>query len=545
MKEENRDYLRGLYYKKLAEEKPKGWVGLCVRAATEDYHQFVRSYAFVSLREAPDSEVIEAGVHQFTSMHHYVRWRTIKILRRRPISLVLLRLKRLIEEFPLTEEQAVDIVEFLALTNSKASQELILKLLERFPESQKIKHRCAKALGKIKGEKGIPFLKRLLKEGNLDQKKAAVKSLINLNQRIGSIKYDRNSELRSIILSLKDIDQKNRDSIESFLSSIPIEAILSLLRSKDSKERRTVAKLISCLPKESLLIEKITKEIDFKDLDPIIIYWFGENRLIDKDRLIQILKERKTEPQIVSSILTAFIERKELDDELIELLLKEKIDKRLLFPVLKEKKELLDNIDKDLSEWIDSLKDRLIDSDTEPSLLETDIDSPSSKWPFGLEKIEEVPKRKFQFSVCAVQFSYDANLGVLIRTAEGAGAKEVVVLGADFFNRSSAKGADQYIPVVCFEDEDEFILYLRSKGYILIGVQQSSISIDIYKFKFPKVPPAFIFGSEGEGLPLSIRKRLDCMIELPMYGYIDSINVTNAASVVIYFYLKQLLNNSS
>lgn len=535
------DYIRGLFYRRLKEEKPYGWVAQCVRGATEDPHQFVRSEAFSALSEAPPEEVVNLATFQFTSPYHYVRWRTARILRRKPLPLVLRALNQLIEHYPLDQDQLIDILEFLALTQSLAAQDVVLKILEKYRSLPKIKYKVAKTLGKIKGEKGIQFLLSLLNEDDINLRKVALRSLVELNYKSFNLKSSSKKELNSIIAGLRNVDSENKEALEQLLSILPMKQIISMIYSKNREENVAIVRLLSLLDKDHPLIKELKFCVDPFSVDPYTVFWLVRKEIIDKELILKLLDSVKDEERRVA-ILMGLVERR--DKELMytvlerggfgtEIILKELLGEGGSFSFEREDRRM---------SWFNYLykKGKLITTTTDEKLLLSEPKSNSAQWPFGLKgSPHNTPYRKYDFCVCAINFSYDINLGVLIRTAEGVGAKEFFILGVPFFNRTSAKGAENYIPIITFQDEEQFILHLRARGYYLVGVQQSNISVNGFEFQFPP-KPAFIFGSEGEGIPLSLRKKIDCMVELPMFGYIDSLNVTNAASAILYLYLKEV-----
>ena len=46
-------------------------------------------------------------------------------------------------------------------------------------------------------------------------------------------------------------------------------------------------------------------------------------------------------------------------------------------------------------------------------------------------------------------------------------------------------------------------------------------------------PAAVVFGSEGDGVSRLIRERSDFIVSIPMYGKVNSLNVSTAASVIL------------
>ena len=46
-------------------------------------------------------------------------------------------------------------------------------------------------------------------------------------------------------------------------------------------------------------------------------------------------------------------------------------------------------------------------------------------------------------------------------------------------------------------------------------------------------PAALVFGSEGDGIGENVKKKCDFIVSIPMYGHVNSFNVSTAASVLL------------
>ncbi len=160
--------------------------------------------------------------------------------------------------------------------------------------------------------------------------------------------------------------------------------------------------------------------------------------------------------------------------------------------------------------------------------------SRSSVRPFGLLPPEGgMPERERSFAVAAFNFSYGVNLGTLIRSAEAAGAEAVWIVGRDFYYRPSAKGADWWIPVEVVATAEECLERARAEGFSVVALQQGARTADAWSAEWPE-RPLIVVGNEGDGLPAWFAEAADLRVELPVWGEIDSLNASVAASVAMY-----------
>ena len=90
---------------------------------------------------------------------------------------------------------------------------------------------------------------------------------------------------------------------------------------------------------------------------------------------------------------------------------------------------------------------------------------------------------------------------------------------------------------------EAYLLQLRSQGYTLLGLEQTSQSEQLHEFQFPE-KCALLLGKEKLGIPPPLIRLLDHCIEIPQYGFVRSLNVHVSASVTIWEYIKQRVASS-
>ena len=136
------------------------------------------------------------------------------------------------------------------------------------------------------------------------------------------------------------------------------------------------------------------------------------------------------------------------------------------------------------------------------------------------------------------------NVGAIFRTCDGAGVAKVYLSGytptpTDRFGRTvpeihkTALGAETIIPWEASDDLPALILKLQAEGIVVVAVEQSLIAIKLPDYQI-KTKTAFIFGSETEGITADILDLVDEILELPMLGEKESLNVSVTAGIVLY-----------
>ena len=145
------------------------------------------------------------------------------------------------------------------------------------------------------------------------------------------------------------------------------------------------------------------------------------------------------------------------------------------------------------------------------------------------------------FLVICDDISDPHNLGAIIRSAECCGATGVILpkrhsaMLSSVAVKSSA-GAVNHMPIAKVANIATTIDALKEKGVWVYGAEadgQAAWDIDM------KGSTAVVMGSEGNGLSRLVKEKCDFIVSIPMYGKINSFNVSCAASIILTEVAKQ------
>lgn len=136
------------------------------------------------------------------------------------------------------------------------------------------------------------------------------------------------------------------------------------------------------------------------------------------------------------------------------------------------------------------------------------------------------------------------NLGAIARTLECAGGQGIILpaKGGAAINAEAIKasaGALMRLSVARVPNLRLAVYYLKQSGFKIISVTEK-VSRLIYEADMTG-PCAFIMGSEGKGISQGMLDLSDEKAAIPMSGEIASLNVSAAASVVMYEAVRQKL----
>lgn len=130
------------------------------------------------------------------------------------------------------------------------------------------------------------------------------------------------------------------------------------------------------------------------------------------------------------------------------------------------------------------------------------------------------------------------NVGAIFRIADCAGVSKIYLCGitpAPPHPKISkvALGAEKYIAFEKRTRIADLLKRLKKEKYQIAVLELSKKSLPYYKFK-PKFPVALVLGSEVKGLPPQILRNSNEIIEIPLCGKKESLNVAVAAGVAAF-----------
>jgi len=136
------------------------------------------------------------------------------------------------------------------------------------------------------------------------------------------------------------------------------------------------------------------------------------------------------------------------------------------------------------------------------------------------------------------------NVGAIFRTCDAIGIDNIILSGytptpLDRFGRvrsdvaKTALGAEKNVKWEYHKTITPVLNKLKKEGFEIVAVEQSGRSIDYKKYK-PKGKVAILMGTEVSGISLATLGKCDVVLELPMNGKKESLNVSVTAGIVMY-----------
>lgn len=136
------------------------------------------------------------------------------------------------------------------------------------------------------------------------------------------------------------------------------------------------------------------------------------------------------------------------------------------------------------------------------------------------------------------------NFGAIARTCECAGVNAIIIpshgsvsVGGDAVKTSA--GALLHLPVCREQSTLSAVRFLKDSGFNVVAVsEKAEIS---YTSGDYTTPTALVLGAEDTGISPEVIRQCNTFVSIPMFGNIESLNVSVAAGVLIYEVVRQRL----
>ena len=129
------------------------------------------------------------------------------------------------------------------------------------------------------------------------------------------------------------------------------------------------------------------------------------------------------------------------------------------------------------------------------------------------------------------------NVGSIFRTCDAGGIQSVIlgnIPGGDHpVIEKTSMGTSAWMPQRTTDDLAGDLLHMKDKGYSIIGIETTQNSIPHARYPWPD-KGTIVLGNEEYGISSHVMRVCDDFVHIPMLGRKNSINVANAASVIVF-----------
>ena len=161
------------------------------------------------------------------------------------------------------------------------------------------------------------------------------------------------------------------------------------------------------------------------------------------------------------------------------------------------------------------------------------------------QKIQQVVSRRQKFFTIVLENIHDPhNVSAILRSADAVGIDKVYLIynTCKFpkVGRVSSASANKWIELVKFKNVKDCFDELKKKKFRIYSTHISESIKDYSLFELNLTgKTAFVFGNEHEGVSDEVKQLADRNFLVPMYGMVQSLNVSVTVAVCLYEALRQ------
>jgi len=168
--------------------------------------------------------------------------------------------------------------------------------------------------------------------------------------------------------------------------------------------------------------------------------------------------------------------------------------------------------------------------------------------PQRFEKMQAVISERTRYITVALEDIYQPhNASAVLRSCDGFGVQDAYIIeGRNRFkpNKGIELGTSQWLSLHRFNTSGtsttSAVEELRSRGYRIVATSPHGSNVDLEKFDLEKGPAAFFFGNELDGLTEGMKQQADEFVKIPMFGFVESFNISVSCALVLHHLTHQL-----
>jgi tRNA (guanosine-2'-O-)-methyltransferase len=162
------------------------------------------------------------------------------------------------------------------------------------------------------------------------------------------------------------------------------------------------------------------------------------------------------------------------------------------------------------------------------------------------EKMQAVLQNRTRYiSVVLEDLFQPHNASAALRTCDIFGIQDVHVVEAVYNFKAIptiAMGASKWVDVYSHASMTDAIVQLKKQGYCIVATTPHQQSYALHELPLNQ-KTALLFGSEQTGLSPEALSHADMFVKIPMYGFVESFNVSVSVALCLYDIMARLRNS--
>lgn len=151
------------------------------------------------------------------------------------------------------------------------------------------------------------------------------------------------------------------------------------------------------------------------------------------------------------------------------------------------------------------------------------------------QRFNDVLSRRTRNAVAVLENTVkEQNASAVIRTLDALGFHEVHLVEKDWkvkLNAMISKGSDKWLDLQRSADMKATLKGLKERGFLIAATCPHQDGIELKDLKTDQ-PIAVVFGNEWDGISEAVQDHTDVFMQIPMYGFVESYNLSVSVGMV-------------
>lgn len=164
-----------------------------------------------------------------------------------------------------------------------------------------------------------------------------------------------------------------------------------------------------------------------------------------------------------------------------------------------------------------------------------------------IDRITHVAKNRLDNIIVVLEDIHDPhNASAILRTCDALGIQDVwfIFEKEERYNpkrvgKASSSSANKWLDFRIFDSASTATDELKSLGYRIVVTALTNTSVSLLEFRTTHEKIAVVVGNEHEGVSDTMLRKADDVLTIPMWGFVQSMNVSVATAIVLWEVTRQ------
>ncbi|MDR0661289.1 MAG: RNA methyltransferase [Prevotellaceae bacterium] len=154
-------------------------------------------------------------------------------------------------------------------------------------------------------------------------------------------------------------------------------------------------------------------------------------------------------------------------------------------------------------------------------------------------------------TVCLEDIYQSQNASAVLRSCDAFGIQDIHIIedkNKYQLNPMVTRGSSKWLDLHKYNKGEnlsiDVINSLREKGYRIVATSPHIGDTSLEDFDLSKGKAALIFGTELTGISQIVEENADEFLKIPMYGFVESLNISVSAAVILHYLTLKLRNTN-